>query len=287
MSNLQDNTVVLDVIFHKPMRTRRGSMDDVEVDADKDSLTLGMDVIRSDNYLKCEQIQREFDRFVRTRRVKSPFRKGVYLVPIGVLDQVYARLEEARAEYDTAADALRDQWPELMESAKTRLRGTFKESSMPDATRVRAAFWVEWKVMQFQVPNQDTLGEVLYKQEAEKAKQMWGRMEEEVSLALRQGLNDLLEHLVKQLSDKPDGGKSKLKQVAVDKVNDFLETFAKRNVLNDKDMMKLVDKAKKVLEGKDASDLKESADKIKIQLGKVTESLGKLITTQKRAFDKD
>lgn len=287
MSNIREATVVLEVKFHKPMRYRRGNNEDIDVDADKDSFVLNNDMIRSEHYIKCEAIQRQFDYFVRTRKLKAPLQKGNYLLSVGVLEEVITRLKEFAAEYNQSADLLAADWQRIYDDAQARLRKLFNPKRFPDPSRVRMAFGVEWRVLQWNVPDQATLGQVLYEEEAAKAKQMWKETEQTVSLGLREALFQLIAKLATALSEDPDGKRKLLKQPAVDKINDFLDTFSKRNVLNDSQMMKLVEQAKKVIAGRGAEDLRDDKVKVAGEFKKIEAKLCTMIEKQKRAFDFD
>lgn len=287
MSQLQDKTVVLDVTFHKPGRFRKGNLSNVDIDADKDSLRLSKDVIQSSHYIACEGVQRRLDAFLRTRRLKAPFRRGVYLIPVGCVEEVYKRLEEAKAEFNQEADSLVEEWPTIREKAERKLRSQFDEKTFPTAERIRNAMSMEWKLLKFSVPDSESVGDVLAEIESQKAEKSWVKAEQEVTLALRQSLNELLGHLSTKLTESADGSKKVLKQSAVDKVWDFLESFSKRNVMNDEEMETLVQKARNLFDGKKADDFRNNKQSTAVQIKKLENQLETMIDEQKREFDFD
>lgn len=290
-SKLESSTVVLDVNFHTPNSVRPGSLNEVEVDSDKDSLKLSKEYIRSPHYNKTAALRNGFRAWLKRRALPSPFKNGTYLIPIKILPDVYEALEKYKAEYNEAADALKDDWVEIVEDAKKRLRKQFDPNNYPSASSFRRGFGLDWQLRQFVVPDQSTLGEVLYKEELKKAKEAWKDAEYEVTMALRQGMAELLEHLVKQLEESStDGSKKRVSKAAVEHLNEFFDMFSKRDVLGDSELKKLVTKAKSVLSGKTPDDLrKDLKGKVTSELKKVAGSLDKLITSSKRVitFDED
>ena len=285
-SKLQKNTVILDIDFHKPSKERKGDLKNVEVDADQDSLRLTKKFINSEHYAECERIRTKTKQHIRRFAFDSDHLKdGCYLVPLSTLEDIEPTLKQAQADYAKAADQLAVSWNEIIEDAKKRLRSQFNASNYPSAQSIRRKFWMDWRVLSYSTPEASTIGEVLYEQEKKKAQDTWQRIEQEVSLAFRQSFYNLLAHLSEKLQPTADGSKKVLKQAAVDKVTDFLDTFSRRNVMNDTEMTKLVTQAKKVLKGKTAEGLKVAKEEIGGKLATIEKSLGSMIEETKRQFN--
>jgi len=289
MSRLQKTTVVLDVNFHTPNAARPASLSDVDVDADADSLKMSKEIFRSPYYNKTASIRTTVRKKLARYALPSPFKNGTYLMPVDCLEDCYEILEKAKEEYDEAAKQLSKDWPAIKEDAKKRLRSQFDERQFPSVERIRRAFGLDWQLLEFQTPDNATLGEVLYEKELKKAKAKWEVAEGQVSVALQVGLSKLITHLLSQLKESPDGTKSKLHPRAVEKVKEFLDLFSKRNVLKDRELAALATKAQDILDGKDASDLRVSDVKAKVtkELSEVSKGLERLVTKTKRKFSFD
>lgn len=287
-NKLQQNTVVLEVTFHSTSLQRKASLQQIELDGDKNSFRLNKEFIRSEHYKRLESIEWSVVKPTLSKyALPSPFKAGTYLMPIKCLDIVYPLLEKWREEFDASADALTAEWDQIIEDAKVRLGSQFNPKDYPPAKVMRGKFRMEWRLLQWSVPNESTLGEVFYEIERKKAEETWKEAEYEVSMALREGLAALVSHLVKQLEVGPEGAKKRIHESAVDKVNEFLDTFAKRNVLGDKDLAKLVEQAKQVLDNKSVEDIKSARESIGDQLKKVTNELTNLISSTKRVMSFD
>src|SRR5262249_27921044 len=100
----------------------------------------------------------------------------------------------------------------------------------------------------------------------------------EVRDALRGAFNGLVTHMVDRLGYEEDGKRAGKKKIfgdsMVDKMEDFLKTFEARNLTNDGDLKALVDKARKVMKGVNANDLR-NLDSVRSSVSKQFEALKK------------
>ncbi|MFH0901555.1 MAG: hypothetical protein V2A73_13085 [Pseudomonadota bacterium] len=259
-SQLFDNTVCLAVTFHRVGRHRRVRRGEVEIvpafasrwpeeKPDQSRFTIGKQIFASDHYHKAERIAHDFDSWMQRRAVPCPLKRGTNLIPIAMLDEVYARLDKAQAEYGTEADALLAEYDELKQEAQRGLKGLYREEDYPLPERLRAAFWVERRMFDFSPPGEAKLTEAVYRQERERWQQTFAEAEDEVRMALRESMLTLVSHLAERLQPSLDGKKRVLRDSAVDKVVEFLELFDRRNVLNDDELKALVVRARRVLDG--------------------------------------
>ena len=287
-SKLQKNTVILSVTFHKVSNSRTGSLEGIDVDADKNSLRLSKEFIRSEDFKKLTTIGVEVKKMLEVCAVPTKvFKRGTYLLPVAMLEEVYPVLEKAKIEYEAAASRVADEWEEIIVDAQLRLRTQFDPKNYPSAEVMRGKFWMDWGLMELSVPGSGIIGNELYEKEKEKAKNVWEEAEREVTEALREGMQKMVGRMVNQLGMKPDGSKARLQPAAVRDIQEFLNMFGKRNVLCDTELAEMVEQAKKLLDGKDAKDVRNDAEYLKTELTKVAEGLDKLVTSSKRSFNFD
>jgi len=285
-TRLQASTVILDVTSHSCSNVRKGSLSEVVVDADKRSLRLSKEWIRSDNYTRARLVIINLRKVLETYALPScPFRSGTYMIPIRCLEEITPLLEKAQTDYEEAADALEEEWEDVIVDASLRLRSQFVPENYPSAAAIRAKYSMSWRLLEFTIPDSSTIGEELYKQELAKAQNVWAEAEQEVTLALREGLHSLVNRLAGQLEVKKDGSKGKITTAAVRDINEFLDMFANRNVLDDDELKTLVEKAKGIMDGKSMDDVKKNKLTLAAKLKEVSAGLDTLITTSKRKFD--
>jgi len=256
-SQLFDNTVCLAVTFHRAGQHRRIRRGEAEVVStgnskekpDQERFSVGKRIFTSDHYLSAERIAGKFDQWLHRRAVPCPLKRGTELIPVGMLDEVYAELDRAQAAYDAEADALLAEYEELKADARRDLKDLYREQDYPSPDALRRAFWVERRMFDFSPPNKAKLSEIVYREERSRWRQTFFDAEIEVKQALRESMLTLVSHLAERLQPSPDGKKKVLHDSAVDKVVEFLELFDRRNVLNDEELKALVVRARRVLNG--------------------------------------
>jgi hypothetical protein len=264
MSKLHENTVCLDVTFHRPGTRRAFRPGEVDVvkrklgddkdddgkKADQSMVTASRHIFRSENYKRTVRIESDTRNWIEAHALPSSFARGTYLVPLAMLDDIYAYLEVAKDRFSDAADDLAAEYDELIEQAEKRLGELFDADKYLPKDELRQRFTCTFRLLEFGLPGEGKLTEFCKDKEMKKWLKEMESAESECKAALRTGLLELTQHLADILTPKEDGKKRNFHEATLTKVTDFLEVFSKRNVLNDNEMNKLVDKAKGVLHGK-------------------------------------
>jgi len=269
-SQLFDNTVCLAVTFHRAgqhRRIRRGEAEVVSVGnggnkpdqgqftigggdkSDQGQFSVNKRIFSSDHYQAAMSIAHKFSAWLHNRSVPCPLKRGTELIPVTMLDEVYAELDRAQTEYGVEADALLAEYEQLKQEAQQRLKDLYREDDYATPEQLRRAFWVERRMFDFSPPGEAKLSEAVYQQERNRWQETFAEAEQEVRLALRESMLSLVSHLAEKLQPLSDGKKVVLHESAVNKVVEFLDLFDRRNVLNDQELKVLVAKARQVLNG--------------------------------------
>lgn len=275
------NTVCLSVTFHRPASKRNGNLDSVSTKADKEELILSKRIFNSEAYQACHRINLNTRRWIEARSVPSPLRNGTYLIPVGLIDSVYEKLDEAIEEYRVAADEFAKEYPSLIKKWEEKLADQFDRNNYPDARDIRRRFFVSKIVLDFSPTSQGGIDQNAEIQEAI----------DEIRSALRAGLLELVSRLSDMLTDTTDGKKKRFSRKALERFSEWVSLFPDRLVVDDPQLVKLVDQAKKILDGKKLDDLRD-VDKVRNQvrgsLEKVGGSLQKLLENRpSRSFSFD
>jgi hypothetical protein len=85
-----------------------------------------------------------------------------------------------------------------------------------------------------------------------------GPASEEVRQALRVGLADLVDRMVERLDTNGDSKPKVFRDTLVTNLSEFIESFAPRNITDDAELGRLVDRCRGVLDGVDADALRAS-----------------------------
>ena len=89
-----------------------------------------------------------------------------------------------------------------------------------------------------------------------KTEKAWAELRETIQELLRANMHELVSHLAHVLSASEDGKKRIFRDSALTKVQDFLGVFDARNITDDGALKALVDKARRIVRGVDAEDLR-------------------------------
>ena len=112
------------------------------------------------------------------------------------------------------------------------------------------------------------ISQEVWEQERDKAAQRMAEASSEIQQVLRQSMADLVAHMAERLKDGSDGKPLKFKQSTVSNLVEFLSNFSFRNVTDDLQLQDLVGRARDLLQGVAADDLRTSGDmRTRVQQG--------------------
>jgi hypothetical protein len=255
-----------------PGRNRQGSLATVETDADKTLLGLSKRIYNCEGYVRAQRVKTELREWLKTHSLPSPLRAGSYLIPLDMLQEVYAKVDQAEVEFEAAANEATEQYPAAVADYRDRLKSQFDARQYPSQAEFRQAFRLDRRLLDFGVPDSAKIGNVFFEAERQRAEEEWRQARQEVQAALRQSLLELVRHLADRLAPKPDGKRQILHASAVGKVKEFLDTFDSRNLCGDEDLAGLVTQAKAVLDGTTVETLRGSQplrDQVRGTMGEI------------------
>lgn len=289
MSKLLDKCVILDVTFRKPGVTRRTKPGDATVvvgddgdngeQPDQSMVRVAKDILRSDTYVAIQRADRLLKQRIDLVAVPSPLKAGTWMIPVDSLEDVYDDIQATKAVREGLADKFVEEYPLRVEEARQRLCGLFRPQDYPSAERMRAAFVLETKVLEWGPPDQSKVGnEMLFGKLRAEFEANVRNAEAEVIAALRDGLLEMVGGLHELLKPKPDGKQRQIRDTRIEKVQAFLERLATRNVMADGELATLAQQAREVLAGKSPAAVRDNRDAIREQLSGVVEGLKALAT---------
>ncbi len=262
---------------------RRVQSEDVTAkDADKKRLRVTKVILESPIINEMYKIRSGIAAGLKDIKVPTKmFRHGVYLIPQRYLQDVELRLAQAQRDMKEQAALLVAEYDQLKDAAKESLGQLYDENDYPAAAVLEESCDVQWNYLSFDVP--DTLKALnmdIFKREREKAERRWDEAAEQIRRALREGFGGLVTEFVDKMIPGDDGTFRKLKQPFIDKFHEFLRFFEGRNVTSDEELDELVKKAKDLMEGRTAQELRgdeEMREKILESFKALRESSDKLV----------
>lgn len=265
--DLAQKTVCVKVRVGRIGNTRKVSNSQVEVDTDKSLIRVSKHLLDSKELRAIANFDGEVRRYLYDTCL--PFEAGIHLCPLALLEQMEAKLREFAAAREALVQAFLSAYPVLCQEAAQRLRSLYNPSDYPPADYVAQQFTFAWQYISFGVPDQlRAISTKIWQDEREKAAQVMAEAGREIQQVLRAAMAELVKHMRDRLKDGPDGKPLRFKESTVSNLVEFLGTFDFRNVTDDVELKALVDRAREVLAGISADDLRTTADlRGKVQQG--------------------
>jgi hypothetical protein len=160
-------------------------------------------------------------------------------------------------------------YPTLCQEAAKRLRSLYNPADYPPVEYVAQQFTLIWQYISFGVPDQlREISTKIWHDEREKAAEMMAEAGREIQQVLRTAMAELVKHMRDRLKYGPEGKPLRFKETTVSNLVEFLGTFDFRNVTDDAELKGLVEKAREMLVGVSADDLRTTSGvRAKVQQG--------------------
>lgn len=244
-ADLLKDSCAFSMTNHRWGNIKKADKDEVKTSADKDMMRISKKLIYSKEYKTLISFQNKTKRWVEQRTVKAYFHRGVDLVRLSLINDIENYLLDAVKEHDALLEKFLAVYEEQITEAGEKLNGQFNRYDYPTVSDLRNRFWMEWKWIAFQVP--ENLPEAVFQKEKAKVEALWNNAAEQVTYSLRKGFQKLIKHATDRLT-VVDGGKQKgFHKTLITNIESFLEHFNNRNIVNDAELSKLVDKTRAII----------------------------------------
>lgn len=256
----------------------------------KDRMQLKKQLIVSKEYDAIKSFMGEIRAWVYRNTVPSFFKEGFQLVKLDGVEGIEKRMRRAvKEQLPALVEAFLAVYPQQIEEARKVLEpvGQFNANDYPPAEQMRRAFNITWNWISFTVP--EGLPAELRQAEQDKLEKQFSDAGEQIKSALRVAFAELIKHAQERLTAAP-GEKSKVfRDSMIGNIQEFIETFNQRNLLNDVELAQLVSRAKEILTGVNAQKVRDSADiknKVVSGMAEITAKLGEMVIEKPaRLFD--
>jgi hypothetical protein len=182
---------------------------------------------------------------------------GVRLIKQDQVERFNAQMEEFRSELEEAVAKLDRHYAELKATARRRLGQLYNPDDYPP--QLTGLFGIDWDFPSVEPPNYlMELSPSLYEQERNRVA---AKFEEAVQLAEQAFLSELaklVSHLTERLTDDSTGQRKVFRDSAIGNLTEFFEQFRQLNVHSNADLDALVDRAKQIVQGVQAQELRDN-----------------------------
>jgi len=257
-------TVVLVLTFSGIGNRRKVDTSQIELankskdaEVDKEWLNLTKKLIDAEELEAISSLDGEARRFVETRALPSTIKRGVYLLPTVLVEEVNAKLKEYQQKRKPLVGTLVSKLKTLKTEAKARLKQLYDEADYPTPEQLNAAFVLTWRYLYVDsAKNLESVSKEIYDEERKKAEASWAETRETIKLLLRSEMKTMVDHLVERLEPNEHGEKKSFRESSIDKMMDFLNVLPNRNIVNDEQLQILAEQAKSLITKTDVSMLR-------------------------------
>lgn len=284
------------------------STEDANQDAAKEAkaktrMQLKKQLIVSKEFDAIKSFMGEIRTWIYANTVPSFFKEGFQLVKLEGVETIERYMRRAIATGDTVAESVITLpklveafllvYPAQIEEARRTLEpvGQFNANDYPGIEQMRQmlANGIRWNWISFTVP--EGLPPELRQQETDKLERQFSDAGEQIKAALRVAFAELIKHMQERLTTGPGEKPKVFRDSAIGNIQEFINTFNQRNLLDDVELAQLVGKAREVLTGVTAQKLRQVDDvkkTVTTGLADITADLEKMLTDQPgRKFDLD
>jgi hypothetical protein len=257
-SKVTQNTICIVVKKGRFGVRRKVNTSQISVQADKSLLALSKCILESPELKKVQQADSAISTYLKSVCLKSMFRGGIYLLPIGLVEEVNDALQTFVGEREALVDTATQTYDQRCTETSTRLNVLHTATDYPSPERFRQKFYFEWQFVTWETPTQlRRIRPALFEAEREKAAAKLSAVADECRIAMRAGMKSLVDHLADRLTPGADGKPKRFSKRTVENFNDFFRTFELKNVTDDEELAAVVTKAKSVLAGVNVDTLRK------------------------------
>lgn len=251
-SKVTQNTICIVVRKGRFGTKRKASTADVEVESDKSLLRLSKTILESPELKLVQKHDSQMTTYLKALCLKSMFKGGVYLIPIGLVEEVNAQLEVFASERKRLVDDAVATYDQRCQETSARLDVLHDPNDYPSADRFRSKFYLEWQFVTWETPTRlKQIRPALFEAERQKAAAKLSAVADDCRNAMRVGMQQLVEHMVDRLTPDSDGKVKRFNKSIVKNFTEFFRTFELKNVTDDTELASIVTKAKAAMAGVD------------------------------------
>jgi hypothetical protein len=255
--NIQKEAVCLSLKLGMLRTRRRISTSQITTDADPTMVHVSKDILESDELKNINRHHGDIRSYLRSRCLPSPFRSGIYLLRLALIQEVLEQLnvferqngglvtrfmvfyQKVHAERNDPSSPFRE-----------KLGSLYSAEDYPDPKIVGQAFRFETQLWELSTPGAlRTIDRALYEREAAKMQNVWESARQQITQVLLQEFRDLTTRMAERLTPSPDGTTRVFRDSLVGNLQEWLDIFDKRALTDDQELVSFVQKARAMVSG--------------------------------------
>jgi len=217
-----------------------------------------------------------------------PYDVGIRFAPIASVEQINQLLADYKAARQALIDSFISVYVQQTEDAKAELKEFFSAEDYPAIEEIKAQFTFSYQFISFSVPGHlKNVAPSVFAAEKEKAHEMLMEAAQGISQALATTAHELVSNLADKLTTDSEGKRKKRHATAVIKLQEFLNGFDLRNVIDSAELKTEMDKLKDIMSGVDVEKIKHSDNlrvDLQVKFQEAVKNLEPLIQAKGRKF---
>jgi hypothetical protein len=260
---------------------------------DPRAIAVNKEIISCEEFDAISSLDNSIRTYLYKKALPAPFRRGFYLIPLAMVERVDEVIQKYKDDRKYLVALFLSVYQKAVEDAKQRLGALYNPQDYPSAAVVETAFYVNSSYLQLgEVPG--TLNQIapeIFQREQSEFKNKLATAADEIQQALRVSFLELVEHMKSRLSPDSEGKPRIFRDSLVMNMREFINDFRARNIADDAELEKLVERARLVLNGATPDKIRSSEDlrgRVASNMEEIKASLSGMITTApKRKFNLD
>lgn len=292
-SPIQRDAVILYLSVGRLRTRRKLAAGQVQSDIAPDMLHVSKDILQSSELKAVQQHDTEVRTWIRARALPSPFsKKGLLLLPVRLIEPVMAKIDTSQVERLALIESFMQAYDRCKQEAASKLGSAYDEQDYPDADVVRQTFFFECQMWELNAPGKlKSVNKDLYQRELLKMDNMWAEASRTVTGVLLDEFRKMTAHMVDRLTPDAEGKPKIFRDTVVTNMLDWMQLFKDRNLTGDAQLSEVVERARALIAGLDASALRDSdglRDQLAAGFQELTAQLDTaIINAPTRAIDLD
>ena len=222
-------------------------------------LRLSKTILQSNELKAIGVFDREVRTWIKARALPSPFQKGIIILPVRLVEAIMQKIDSARVEREQLISAFLAAYDRCKTEAQEKLGSAFDERDYPDQEAVKNSFFFDATVFEMSTPGKlKAISKELYQMELTRMQNLWTEASAAVTGVLLQELRKMTAHIKDRLTPSADGKQKIFRDSVVDNFTTWLELFKSRNITGDAELVDIVDRAKELISGIDAKELRDN-----------------------------
>ena len=286
--DIQKEAICLSLKLGRLRTRRRIDSNMIETDADLQMVHVAKDIMESKELQAISQFMGEVKRYIRTRCLPSPFRAGIHLIRLALVEDVMAQLAGYEKQYWALVEAFMTFYEGIYLQRhdddfdmKKKLGSLYRADDYPSPRKVRTTFEFDVQLWELATPGSlRTIDRALYEREAAKMQNVWEDARQQITQVLLTEFRDMTARMADRLTPGPDGKPKVFRDTLVGNLTEWLDLFEKRDLTKDEQLATYVKQARKMVYGIKPETLRESEGlrkEIAEEMQKITAQLDQAI----------